>query len=108
MKDGSMFAPLLGYPGNSLEAENHTISVITRNGEARVYGVFAIRTTDVYDTAFNLPGKGPESVERYSSELGAPKDADILVLSTCTDSDDDLNERGIGRVLVFAAALGRP
>ncbi len=107
MRDGSMFAPLLNYPGNSRQTENHTISILSPDGDARVYSVFAVRTTDIHDTTFNLPGKGRESAQRYSSELGAPENTDILVLSTCTDRDDDLIERGIGRVLVFAYAQRR-
>ncbi len=102
MKDGSMFAPLIDLSESSL-TENYSISVVQPDGKARTYDVFAVRSTEIYDTAFTLIGHGRDSVDQYCVRLGAPVGADILVLSTCTDRDENYDERGIGRFLVFAA-----
>jgi SrtB family sortase len=98
MKDGSMFAGLNRYRESGYREEHPEITMITANGEILTYSIFAVKETDVNDTAYTLPGKDRETVTEYTAGLGAPESAErLLILSTCVNRGS-----GDARLLVFA------
>lgn len=96
MKDGSMFAALNRYLESGYLDEHPNITILRADGAALDYCIFAVRKTDITDSAYRLPDRG-EKVVAYMKDLGAPEGAErFLVLSTCTSSRDDDE-----RLLVF-------
>lgn len=97
MKDGSMFAEMNRYREDGYLEEHPEISIITPSGDLLTYRIFDVKVTDVRDAAYKLPGKEQDAFAEYFAAQGIQGDASILVLSTCTKSNDD-NER----LLIFA------
>lgn len=95
-KDGSMFAGLNRYLEDGYLEGHSEITVLTAGGQSLNYRIFSVKKTDVYDKAYTLAGK---AAAKYLTALDAPKGANVLALSTCTNGGSD-NER----LLVFAAA----
>ena len=97
MKDGSMFAGLNRYLESGYLDEHPEIMIITPDGETHIYGIFDVKVTGTGDAAYKLPDKGKEVIAEHFAAQNIQEDASILVLSTCTKSNDD-NER----LLIFA------
>ena len=98
-KNGSMFGNLHLYLDSDYLAEHSTLSVFLPDDTERTYQVFAVRKTDVADSAYKLDGMTEKQLASLRKSIGALKDtAHLLALSTCTSggSDDE-------RILVFAA-----
>ncbi|MDR1245428.1 MAG: class B sortase [Clostridiales Family XIII bacterium] len=98
MKDGSMFSELNRYPDTDWRSAHSEITVTLRNGAEAVYRVFSARITDVFDAAYDLDFSDADASAEYFSALGAPEDARVLTLSTCTNGGNK-----DARLLVHAA-----
>lgn len=83
-KDGFMFSPLHKYRDAAFMEDNPHIRIMTLDKVVLVYRVYAAEVTDAWDSVY---------------DLDAPLDMSrVLVLSTCTGSDDKDE-----RLLVYAA-----
>jgi sortase B len=98
MKDGSMFAELNRYADAAWAQTHGKIDVIAPSGMAIPYRVFSVRLTDIYDASYDLDFADAAAVSAYFTALGAPADARVLTLSTCTNGGDKN-----ARLLVHAA-----
>jgi len=84
MKDGSMFGDL----DFSLEGSN--ISITTLDGELLTYNIFSVRRREETNMIFRIIEKDEQGVKRYMKSALAPADAThLLVLSTCTENDNE-------------------
>ena len=107
MRDGTMFAGLARFIGQVFSDDDYyEIIIFTPEGERLVYRIFEARVTGAYDKIYSLLDIKQDSdegklrfrsaVEDYFSGRDIPPDADILVLSTCTDGNRN------DRLLIFA------
>ena len=99
MRDGSMFAQLNKYGDPAFINEHPYITVVTLEGEMLVYRIFAAGLTDIWNRAYALGFADGAAAAR--AIWRAPADADrFLLLSTCTNTEDDDE-----RMLVYAALV---
>jgi len=106
MRDGSMFAGLDRFIGLDLRDNHYEIIIYTPDGVRLVYRIFDAKVTNAYDGVFQLLDLAQETDEEQLSRQIAfddyftghdiPPDADILVLSTCTEGNRN------NRSVVFA------
>jgi len=107
MRDGTMFAGLARFIGHVFSDDDYyEIIIYDLEGERLVYRIFEARVTSDYDEIYSLLDIKQESdegklrfqraVESYFVGREIPPDADILALSTCTDSSRN------DRLLIFA------
>lgn len=99
-KDGSMFGSLAALLELAPE-DWPDITIITADGAALAYEIYAVRKTDIHDPAYRLDFADDAQLAAFAAEMNAPQDtARLLTLSTCTDggSMDD-------RLLVLAALV---
>ncbi|MCL1847115.1 MAG: class B sortase [Coriobacteriia bacterium] len=97
MMDGSMFAGLNLYREDGYLADHPVVNVVDVSGRPHTYRIFLVRHTDMYDESYALPGRGLVEVRSFLKTLGAPADARVLVLSTCTNTGGSEE-----RLLIFA------
>lgn len=101
MKDGTMFAGLSGYLDAGHMAASPTITITTADDDTLTYTIFAARVTDAWDAAYRLDFADSADFGAFAAGLGAPEGAaQMLTLSTCTNSEDDTE-----RILVHAARV---
>jgi SrtB family sortase len=100
--DGTMFSELTQYLDDGYLAGHPVINVITTDGRSLDYRVFEARSTDVHDPAYvySMLYNDPADINAYLMGEGAADNAQVLLLSTCTDYGG-LDER----ILVFAEKL---
>ena len=99
MKDGTIFAPLHQYRDPAFIDTHPDITIVTAEGEVLTYRIFAARTTNAWDEAYNLDYSDCSPAVKKIS--GAPAEANrFLILSTCTS-----NSNSDERLLVYAARL---
>jgi sortase B len=98
MKDGSMFSALNHYLEPDWPETHQEIAVTAPDGAETVYRVFSVRLTDVYDAAYALDFADAAVAGEYFATLGAPADARVITLSTCTNGGDKN-----ARLLIHAA-----
>lgn len=83
--DGSMFGGLYRFLDEAYRRENPTILITTAAGDTRTYTIFAARSSDVRDAAYQLDFPDDAAFEAFARGLGAPEEAGhLLTLSTCT------------------------
>jgi len=97
MRDGSMFAGLDRFIGLDLRDNNYEIIIYVPEDYMLVYRIFGAKNTSAYDEVFQLLDMPQESdedrlafqaaIEAYFTGFDIPSDADILVLSTCTEGN---------------------
>jgi len=107
MRDGTMFAGLVRFIGHDFrDNDYYEIVIFTPEGERLIYRIFDARITGAYDMIYSLLDIKQDSdegklafrsaVEDYFAGRDFPPDADILVLSTCSDGNRN------DRLLIFA------
>lgn len=97
-----MFGSLKKYLDAGYLAQNPTITITLPDGTPQTYAIFAARVTDAWDAAYRLDFADDADFAAFAQGLGAPEGtAQILTLSTCTNSENDEE-----RILVHAALLG--
>jgi len=107
MRDGTMFAGLVRFMGHDFRDDDYyEIIIFTPEGERLIYRIFEAKVTSAYDNIFSLLDIKQDSdegklefrsaVDDYFSGRDIPPEADILVLSTCSDGNRN------DRLLIFA------
>jgi len=97
MKDGSMFADLNRYLENGYREAHPKFTITTLDGKTRVYTIYFIKDTDMYDDLYTIPGRSPEEAITMLKDMGVPPNLDAILLSTCTNSGGST-----GRLLIYA------
>jgi sortase B len=98
MRDGSMFAQLNQYLDSAFMEEHQDIRIITPEGHYLVYRVFDARSTDMWDTAYDVDLMEDSYAAASNGASGGA--GRFLLLSTCTPGADRS-----GRMLVYAALV---
>ena len=102
MKNGSMFAALNEYINNEAFLEAHPlITIATAQNKLKTYRIFNVQRTDAYDPAYSLAFSDGAAVWEHFEALGvATRAPEVLSLSTCTNTRNDLERLLIHAVLV--------
>lgn len=99
MKNGTLFGGLVEYLDAEYLAAHSELTISLPHGQDQTWSIFAARRTDIHDIAYRLHFASDDDFAAFAAKLGAPDGAEqIMVLSTCTNSDNDDE-----RLLVFAA-----
>ena len=93
--DGNRF--LFGWLDGFLDEQTrteHELITLIENNQLSEFEIFSARVTDINDPAYQLDFSAQGSFETFLEKNGAPLDAtQILTLSTCYGTGDDINKR---------------
>ncbi|MCL1898730.1 MAG: hypothetical protein FWG16_07930, partial [Micrococcales bacterium] len=78
------------------------INVLGLDARRITYEIVAVKSTNIYDPAYNLPDGSRLALREYLTALGAPPDASLLVLSTCINVEATTSDR----LLILAIEQG--
>ncbi len=89
-KDKTMFGDLDKYLDPDHLAMYPTITVISHDGNQRIYDIVSVEDTDTSNFVFTAQSFMDDHFESFKESIGAPATAtQVLTLSTCTDDGAD-------------------